>query len=157
MSNPDDQPLLHIDDDWKAQAQAEKQKLAEKQRSTPQADRRSDASDSSGAQALPPSASTSAGRGKIPPADFQTLVQTIASQALFAMGAMPDPQTGQRFTDLDIARHHIDTLGVVEEKTQGNLTDEEGKLLAGTLYELRSTYVQVANATRSPATGGPAQ
>jgi len=86
-----------------------------------------------------------------------TLISSIATQALFSLGAMPDPQTGQRYTNLDIARHHIDSLGVLEEKTKGNLTDEEKTTLATTLYELRQSYVQVANASRSPATGGPSQ
>lgn len=161
MSNPDDQPLLHVDDNWKAQAQAEKQKLAEKQKAAKQPPA---APASAGAgpskQSKPPAnrgAATSAAGRQIPPADFRTLVSTLASQALYAMGAMADPQTGQRFTDLDIARHHIDTLGVIEDKTKGNLTEEEARLLAGTVYELRSTYVQVSNASRSPATGGPDQ
>lgn len=147
MSDQDPSPILHVDDDWKAQAQAEKAKLAEKEKAAKEAsvDTSADAPASQGAP------------GQIPPADFTTLVSSIATQALFSMGAMPDPQTGQRYTNLDIARHHIDSLSVVEEKTKGNLTEDETKMLAGTLYELRQSYVQIANASRSPATGGPSQ
>lgn len=144
MSDQDPPPILHVDDDWKAQAQAEKAKLAEKEKA---------------AKADPDNAGTApqGAPGQIPPADFTTLVSSIATQALFAMGAMPDPQTGQRYANLDIARHHIDSLSVLEEKTKGNLNEEETKMLATTLYELRSSYVQIANASRSPATGGPSQ
>ena len=149
MSNEDPSPILHVDDDGKAQAQAEKAKLAEKEKAAKQQAVASGAADTnSPAQGTP---------GQIPPADFTTLVSSIATQALFSMGAMPDPQTGQRYTNLDIARHHIDSLTVVEEKTKGNLTEDESKMLAGTLYELRQNYVQIANASRSPATGGPTQ
>lgn len=149
MSDQDPSPILHVDDDWKAQAQAEKAKLAEKEKSAKAQAATTGATETGpAAQAAP---------GQIPPADFTTLVSSIATQALFSMGAMPDPQTGQRYTNLDIARHHIDSLSVVEEKTKGNLSDEESKMLSGTLYELRQSYVQIANASRSPATGGPSQ
>lgn len=147
MSPDDESRILHVDDDWKAQAQAEKQKLAEKEKAATQQASAS-GGDTGGAPA-------GAAPGQIPKADFLTLVNTIATQALFAMGAMPDPQTGQRYTNLDIARHHIDSLGVLEEKTKGNLSDTENTTLATTLYELRQTYIQIANASRSPATGGP--
>lgn len=156
MNTPDDEsPLIHVDDDWKAQAQAEKAKLTEKEKAAKQ----KQAAGAAGAGAAGETkASADAGKpGQIPPADFNTLVSSIATQALFSMGAMPDPQTGQRYTNLDYARHHIDTLGVIEEKTKGNLTDEERKTLSSTLYELRQSYVQIANASRSPATGGPSQ
>jgi len=142
MNTSDDGPQLQVDSDWKAQAQAEKARLTQKDKDRTQAP----AEESGPAPAGKP--------GEIPPADFKTLVSSITSQALLAMGAMPDPSTGQRYLSLDVARHHLDSLGVLEEKTKGNLTDEETKLLVGTLYELRSSYVQVANAARSQATGG---
>lgn len=147
MSDQAPSPILHVDDDWKAQAQAEKAKLAEKEQAAKNSAAEA-ATDAPASQAIP---------GQIPPADFTTLVSSIATQALFAMGAMPDPQTGQRYTNLDIARHHIDSLHVFEEKTKGNLSEDEAKMLASTLYELRQSYVQIANASRSPATGGPSQ
>lgn len=150
MSDEAPSPILHVDDDWKAQAQAEKAKLAEKEKAAKQQDA-SDTPVDSGASAA------AGASGSIPPADFTTLVSSIATQALFSLGAMPDPQTGQRYTNLDIARHHVDSLSVLEEKTKGNLSEDEATMLATTLYELRSSYVQIANATRSPATGGPSQ
>ncbi len=121
-----EKPSLHIDSDWKAQAQAEKQKLSQE---TTQAGAEGD-------QAGQP--------GQMPPANFRTLISTMVTQALYAMGAIPDPQTGQRVAILDLARHHIDMLGVIEEKTKGNLDDEESKMLSTTLHELRMQYMQLS-------------
>ena len=87
-------------------------------------------------------------RGELPPATFDTLLSTMATQALFAMGAIPDPRTGQPTLQLDLAKHHIDMLTVIEEKTKGNLSEDEEKQLATTLYELRLRFVQAANAAR---------
>ena len=124
MADNDETPKIHIDSDWKAEAQAEKERLA---------------TDSE------PEESKSEG---LPEANFQTLVSTMATQALFAMGAIPDPRTGQRMVHLDLARHHVDMIGVLEEKSTGNLSEDEQKLVSTTLHELRSTYIQVANAAR---------
>ena len=125
-------PKIHIDSDWKAQAQAEKQRMVEQSK-----------------QEKP--AAGARGAGRMPDASFQTLVSTIATQALFALGAIPDPRTGQRVAHLDLARHQIDLLGVLEEKTKNNLTPEEEQMLSTTIYELRNTYIQVANSARSGA------
>lgn len=129
-------PKIQIDSDWKAQAQKEKQKLAEQSKTKPAA--------GAGAGAAP-------GGRQLPPANFEGLIATLASSALYAMGGVQDPQTGQRVVILDLARHHIDLLTVLEEKTKGNLSEEESTMLAQTLYELRSRYVQIASAAR---TGG---
>lgn len=131
-----DELKIQVDSDWKAQARAEKERLAKKPAET----------------AAKPAAAAGAGAARgtqqIPPASFQTLVTTLATQALFAMGGIPDPRTGQRMAHLTLARHHIDLLGVLEEKTRNNLTEEETGTLAQTLYELRSRYIQAANAQR---------
>lgn len=125
----EDKPKIHIDSDWKAQAQAEKQKLTEKAKEAP----------ARGAQGAP---------GGMPPATFETLISTMVTQALFAMGAIPDPRTGQRMTHLDLARHHIDMLGVIEEKTKGNLSEQEADMLSSTIYELRTRYIQLSSQQR---------
>jgi hypothetical protein len=132
MAGDEQAPKIQVDSDWKAQAQAEKQRLAEQAKAKPTA----------GAQAR------GGAPGAMPPANFELLVSTLATQALFAMGAIPDPRTGQRVAHLDLARHHIDMLTVLEEKTKGNLSEEESNMLAATLYELRTRYVQTASAAR---------
>ena len=125
MADQNEAPKIHIDSDWKAEARAEKQRLAEK------------------AKDAGPSA-----RGQIPPASFEALVSTMANPALLFMGLIPT-QDGRRVQQLDLARHHIDMLGVLEDKTKGNLSDDEQKLLSATLYELRNHYISVGNAVRS--------
>lgn len=141
----DDAPKIIVDDDWKSQAQAEKQKLAE-QAKAKQAAEAGDA----GAPNAGGHASGGGGR-QLPPASFETLVSTMTTQALFAMGEIPDPQTGQRMAHLDLARHHIDMLSVIAEKTEGNLSKEESDMIATTLYELRNRYVQLTMSQRPTA------
>ena len=143
---------LHVDSDWKAEAQRMKQKLAEQ---------RSKESAAGVGQASDPGAAAEAGQQgqqqQLPPANFQTMVSQTVTQAMFAMGMIPDPQTGQRYASLDMARHHIDMLGVLEEKTKGNLTDDEQKLLTQALYELRMQYVQLSQQVIQEQTGGGEQ
>jgi hypothetical protein len=62
-------------------------------------------------------------------------------QALMALGEVPNPATGQPQADLEQARYLIDILGMLQEKTHGNLTSEESTLLEDLLYELRMKYV----------------
>ena len=119
------------------EAQVEKEKLAEQ------------------AEKGEPEGGEATGEGRteprqIPPASFSTLVTTLATQIFLSLGGMEDPKTKQRYVDLDLAKHQIDILVVLEEKTAGNLTDEEKKLLDQVLYETRMQYVNIAqHATRA--------
>jgi hypothetical protein len=141
----DDAPKIIVDDDWKSQAQAEKQKLAEQARAA-KAEAASPSTASSG------TGDPDAGGGRqLPPASFEALISTMTTQALFAMGAIPDPATGQHIAHLDLARHHIDMLGVLQEKTEGNLSKDESDMLATTIYELRNRYVQLTMSQRPTA------
>ncbi len=146
----DDAPKIIVDDDWKSQAQAEKQKLADESRAKQEAS----APKASGATADAGASGGAPGGGggrQMPPASFEVLVSTMATQALFALGEIPDPQTGQRMAHLDLARHHLDMLSVIEEKTKDNLSKEESDMLATTLYELRNRYVQLTMSQRPTA------
>ena len=79
----------------------------------------------------------------LPKADFAGLALSLATSALFHLGLVPDPQTGQPGTkNLALARHSIDTLELLEDKTRVNLTGEESQLLANLLTELRVHYVE---------------
>ena len=123
-----DKPKIIVDDDWKAQAQAEKERLSQEVE-TEQAE----------------------GHGRqVPPASFRTLVSSLMAQSFMALGGMQDPKTGKRLVDLALAKHHIDMLSVLEEKTKGNITDEEKKLLDQALYESRMQYVHVAQQVSKP-------
>jgi len=125
-------PKLHIDSDWKAQAQAEKERLAQE-------------AEKQGAEA-------GEGKESLPPADFRGLVGAMATQALLYLGGFPDEQGRAMFAP-EYARHYIDLLGVLDEKTRGNLTDEESKELTGVLHELRSRFVQIVQSVAAQSAG----
>jgi len=83
--------------------------------------------------------------GEIPPASFSTLVETLATQAAIFLSDQVDPETGQSLRHLELAKHNIDLLSMLEEKTKGNLTDGEKRILDSMLYELRMAYISAAS------------
>jgi|Deesub1362A_J573_1020465.scaffolds.fasta_scaffold03701_1 hypothetical protein len=82
-------------------------------------------------------------RAPLPPVDFSGLIVSLAQAAMMHMGQLPDPKTGERRQDMELARHTIDTIAMLKEKTQGNLSEEEQRLLDHTLTDLRLAYVQL--------------
>ena len=127
--NSQEKPKIIVDDDWKAQARAEKEKLSE------QTGRQETGAEGGKA---------GAGSGALPPASFSVLVSSMLTQIFFALGAIEDTQTKKRHVDLAMAKHQIDMLAVLEEKTRGNLSEEEKKLLDRAIYEARMQYVQTS-------------
>ena len=90
---------------------------------------------------------------KAPQLDFNALVLSLGSSAIVHLGEAPDPTTGQKVPpDFDMAQQSIDLLAMLEEKTRGNLTEDERKFLDGMLFDLRMLFVQVSQRTR-PAAG----
>ncbi len=79
---------------------------------------------------------------QLPEVNFSTFVFSLSSSALLHFGEVPDPSTGLKKKSLPMAKHTIDILGMLEEKTKGNLTDDEGQLLKNILYDLRMRYVK---------------
>jgi hypothetical protein len=77
----------------------------------------------------------------LPEIDFSTFVVSLSSSALIHLGVVADPMTGEQNKDLAIAKQTIDMLGMLQEKTQGNLTNEESQLMESMLYDLRMRYV----------------
>ena len=75
------------------------------------------------------------------PIDFSTHILSLASSAMCALGAMPAPGGETMALDLEAAHHLIDVLGMLEQKTKGNLDESEQKLLQSLLYDLRVAYV----------------
>jgi hypothetical protein len=114
---------LHVDDDWKSRAQAEKEKAA------------------AGSAGPEPEDDMA-----MPEASIALLVNTLAMQALSALGQIPDPSTGKAMIYKPLAQHMIDMLGVLEEKTKGNLTTDELHMLTEVLAQLRILFVQVPDA-----------
>ena len=80
------------------------------------------------------------------PVDFSTHVLSLASSALVALGKMPAPDGKPHPVDLDTARHLIDVLAMLEQKTKGNLDEAEQKLLASLVYDLRVAFVDAQHA-----------
>jgi Domain of unknown function (DUF1844) len=77
------------------------------------------------------------------PASFINFLSTLATNAAAALGAVPHPATGKRTVDLDTGKYWLDVLGMLRDKTKGNLHKEESRLLDGLLADLRMQYVQL--------------
>ena len=77
---------------------------------------------------------------------FQELVCLMGGQALAQLGVVPNPLSGKTEVQLAGAQQTIDILALLETKTEGNLTEEEKKVLGDTLYNLRLRYVEVVKA-----------
>jgi hypothetical protein len=87
---------------------------------------------------------------KEPALDFNALVLSLGSSVIVHLGEAPDPTSGQNgAADFGLAQQSIDLLAMLQEKTRGNLTDEERRFLDGMLYDLRLLFVQVSQ--RKPA------
>ncbi|MFW6414708.1 MAG: DUF1844 domain-containing protein [Thermodesulfobacteriota bacterium] len=78
----------------------------------------------------------------LPKVNMNTFLLSLSSSAMVHLGEVPEPESGTTSTNLSMARHTIDILGMLEEKTQGNLTSDEEDLLKNILFELRMKYVQ---------------
>ena len=81
------------------------------------------------------------GKSITPEPDFNFFITTLALQASIALGQVPNPVTNKKEEDPNQAKFLIDTLGMLKEKTKGNLTTDETNLLENLLYELRMQYV----------------
>jgi hypothetical protein len=78
----------------------------------------------------------------LPKIDFATFVLSMSHSALIQMGEVPHPETNAIDRDLPLARQTIDLLGLLEEKTKGNLTGDEERLLGQVLFDLRMRFVE---------------
>ena len=115
-----------VDEDWKQQAQKEKESLAEKEEAGKQK-----------------AQGQTKARGPLPRGDFAALVSMLVTQALFALG-MLEVEGQRKEPDLHIAKYNIDMLEALQQKTEGNLTEEEKKVLEDTVNQVRMAYVKVA-------------
>ena len=122
----DEEKKIIVDEDWKAQAQKEKETLKEQEKVEHEKKE----------EPRPP----------MPEANFSGLVSMLATQAFYALGLIrPEgDEEKQVEPDWQIAKFNIDMLGMLEEKCKGNLTDEEASLLKSTLDQLRMLFVQLS-------------
>jgi len=81
------------------------------------------------------------------PASFVNFLMSIASNAASALGMMEHPVTHERGVDLELGKHWIDVLGMLQKKTNGNLTTQEKQMLESLLGDLRMQFVSLSNAT----------
>lgn len=80
--------------------------------------------------------------------DFSTFILSLGTSALYHLGMMADPATGKTQVNLPMARHVIDSLSMLEEKTKGNLDDNEKRLIETLLFDLRLKFVEACKANQ---------
>jgi hypothetical protein len=81
---------------------------------------------------------------ELPAVDFLNLVVSMSHSALLHLGDAPDPATGGLEKNLPLARQTIDLLAMLQDKTRGNLTGDEERVLSQAIYDLRMRFVEVA-------------
>jgi hypothetical protein len=84
------------------------------------------------------------------PASFLSLIMSLASNAASSLGMMPHPVTGESGVDLKTAKHWIDVLGMLEQKTHGNLDEQEAQVIESLLADLRMQYVSFSSSPMPP-------
>ncbi|UCF15506.1 MAG: DUF1844 domain-containing protein [Phycisphaerales bacterium] len=123
----EEEKKIIVDEDWKQEAQREKEILAAKEKAEKEKKKEEPQE-----------------RGPLPEGNLAALISMLATQALFALGLLQVKGQEERKPDLELAKYNIDMLSTLEEKTKGNLNEEEQKVLTNTLNELRMGYVKVA-------------
>ncbi len=112
-----------IDEDFKAEVEKEKEKLAAEEEKQ-QTDEKQQ-------------------RGPLPKGDLAALISMLTTQAFFAMGAFKIEGQESKEPDMELAKYNIDMLETLEEKTKGNLSEQEQKVLTETLNQVRMAFVQI--------------
>ncbi len=136
-----DEKKIIIDEDWKAQVQAEKEAAA-KQEASELAEAGVEKDDATAPSGTMPNGDRDP---QMPPASFEMLVTTLATEALMALGQVPHPATNQTEVQRNHAQYLIDTLDVLRQKTNGNLTPQEQQLIDSVLHQVRMLFVAVTN------------
>lgn len=86
-------------------------------------------------------------RQELPPINFSTFIISLSTQALMHLGEMSNPVTGQVEKDVEVAKQTIDIIGMLGEKSKGNLDETEEQLVREVLYNLRMKYVEAVRTT----------
>jgi hypothetical protein len=116
-----------VDEDWKAEAKREKEVLAKQE--------------DEGEKAEQPEQ-----RGPLPVGNLAAIISMLVTQAYFALGALriKGHEQEQKEPDLEMAKYNIDMLETIQERTKGNLTESEEKILKEAIGQLRMAYVKAA-------------
>ncbi|MGD9110223.1 MAG: DUF1844 domain-containing protein [Phycisphaerales bacterium] len=120
---PEEKKII-VDEDWKAEAQKEKEILAAEEKTEKKEQPRP--------------------RGPLPKGDFAALISMLTTQIFFSLGLIHLEGQEPKEPDLELAKYNIDMLETIEEKCKGNLTEQEEKVLKNTLNEVRMAYVKLS-------------
>ncbi len=123
------------------------EKKEEKPAGEPYSESGSDASETKEGQPPPEAGSDASGQKteQLPPIDFPSYILSYYTQGLVLLGEVPSPYSGKKEEDIEASRHTIDILAMLQEKTKGNLRQDEEQLLENVLYELRMKYMAKTN------------
>ncbi len=138
MSDKNDAPKIFVDEDWKSKVDRERE---EARKAAPQA-----------ADATSGATPEEMAEAELTPFDY--LVSTLAAQAVMALGLAAEQGQKQVYVDLGAARHLIDTLMVLREKTKGNLTADEEANLTEAIAELQRVFAVRATQVRDASMKG---
>ena len=123
-------PKIFVDEDWKQKAAAEKKALEEEIAS----------------QAEESAEAPAEGEYDLPPASFPSLLQEFSTRALVSLGMIQNPFSGEAQVDLKAAAYSIDMLAILQEKTEGNLEEDESTYLGQLIAQLREAFLKVSAA-----------
>ncbi len=132
MNDEPSQGKIHVDSDWKAEAEAAKEHLAAEEKAQ---------------QAQP--------RGPLPEPTVADLINMIAMPAAMALGGYKTPDGKTIPPDLDVAKFHIDMLALLEDKTKGNLPAEESRQLSAIVHQLHMQFAATVNHLTKDPTATP--
>ncbi len=125
-----DDPKIFVDEDWKQKAEAEKKALEEEIAS----------------QAEESAEAPAEGEYDLPAASFPSLLQEFSTRALVSLGMIQNPFSGEAQVDLKAAAYSIDMLAILQEKTAGNLEENESAYLGQLIAQLREAFLKVSAA-----------
>lgn len=123
-------PKIFVDEDWKQKAEAEKKAIEEEIAS----------------QAEESAEAPAEGEYDLPPASFPSLLQEFSTRALVSLGMIQNPFSGEAQVDLKAAAYSIDMLAILQEKTEGNLEENESAYLGQLIAQLREAFLKVSAA-----------
>ena len=135
---PNQEKKIIVDEDWKGQVESEREELLKKQ-----SEESETPADSPTSEAAPTDIEADEQAMPLPPATLGFLFGSLYLQGMISLGLLPNPVDNQPALNLGHARYTIDMLAMLEEKTQGNRTQEESDELERILHELRVSFVTV--------------
>ena len=155
----DEPPKIIVDEDWKQKVEAEKQaledELAAKAKEQAAEPAQEEAAEGAAPEGDAPEGDAPEGADyDLPPASFPGLLQEFSTRALVSLGMVPNPFTQEAQVDLKAAAYSIDMLAVLQEKTEGNLEEQEATYLTQLTAQLREAFVKISGGA---AEAGPAE